>query len=153
MKWPHINNNSISGSTTVVLYNRNSIKSLLRFANFSKISMVTDTLNWAFLRKLNPKKGIPVLEDEAEGPLTPVESVIIRSPSPTSSSRLDLYLNFTYIKFLYLGIFSVKSVSTLLKMKKTIKVVWDENSIRKLIQGQKGELVHLNLTSMICGKT
>ena len=39
------------------------------------------------MSELNPIKGIPVLEDEEEGPLTPVESVIIRSPSPTNSSR------------------------------------------------------------------
>ena len=50
------------------------------------------------MSKLNPIKGIPVLEDEEEGPLTPVESVIIRSPSPTNSSRLSLRIFFKIIK-------------------------------------------------------
>ena len=31
--------------------------------------------------------GIAVPEDEEEGPLTPLESVLIKSPSPTNSSR------------------------------------------------------------------
>ena len=54
-------------------------------SNFSKKRF---SVNEACLSTLNPMKGIPVLEDEEEGPLTLVESVIIRSPSPTNSSRL-----------------------------------------------------------------
>ena len=97
-------------------------------------------------------KGIPVLEDEEEGPLTPVESVIIRSPSPTSSSRLALkkYKNY---RISFLEIYSVKLVLILPRMKKRMtKSDWDEKSILRQILDQKIEPVHSILTLMIYGK-